>query len=787
MKKTTMKIAEVKLKWFRGASDEIALKSGGRSLVIYGENGSGKSSFVDGVEYILNQGRVKHLAHEHSGRRQEKAVLNTHIPNNETGKILITLEDNSCVDVSILRNGNFSITPEGNDISKWGYQHTILRQNELADFITDTKGGKYSSLLPLLGLRDLEIAAENLRQLEKAISELAGLAIKKDGLEKLKQKAKSFFGEKGEFNVELERLYKKYLKEENFVYDQKDNKKFVDEILSTLKEKIEKFSAEQKVYAGLLEISKLTVNSDIKSVRQTALKMSQLTEPLINERLSILQETSIYAEKLTRGETINCPACGRSILVDLFQDHVTNENQKLKEASDNFDNYKKSIQSLGNTLLALKRLCEREEISEWMNTFDTPKIEYLTKLDIDQLRQVCNEDDLQNIELHLQPIIDSAAESTKDSPPEIQELLDNQEKARLMSELINSQEVYDYVSKIGDLIILISNLQKRVREKIRIQSTSTIGSISDDIARMWDILHPSEKIEDVHLYLPTDTDKAIEIGLKFFGIEQPSPRLTLSEGHRNSLGLCIFLSMAKHNIEKLPPIFLDDVVVSFDRGHRGMVVELLEKEFSDRQIILFTHDREWFIELKQVLNQALWDFRVLMPWIDPTTGIRWSEKDSTFDDARALLEIDPAAAGNRIRAIMDIHLAIISEKLEIKLPYLHRERNDHRTAHDFLAKIIVYIPICFEIKNKENKYESYDSTSDIFKKADCLLLAWANRASHSFDAVKSEAQTLIEVCEEALNVFNCPSCKRMVTRNDDTIRRVRQCTCGMLRWRYGKS
>lgn len=780
-----MRLASLKIRWFRGASEEATFTLGNKSFVVYGENGAGKSSFVDGIEYVLNQGRIGHLAHEHSGRRQEKAILNTHTPEGEVGKVEIVLEDKSETCVSILRNGSFSMNPEDSEIQRWGYQHTILRQHELANFIIDTKGGKYSSLLPLLGLGDLEIAAENLRQLEKIVSEQAGISAKKAKLEDIEKKAGQVFSEQQKFDHALDALYKKYTRKER-PYDKESYKQSVTIILDELKDRIDKLSEVEKTHTTLLEISRLPIVSNIELVRSSALTLSKLTEPLINERLSILEEVDEFAKHLTPGNIVDCPACGTSVSVESFNDHVANEKEKLKEAAKHFGNHKNNIRILCDTLQDFKRLYNKAEVKDWQTLLKAENIKHLAKLNLDELRKNLTNEAVEKIEVHIIPILDLASETVKDAPPKIQELLDDQKSALLICEIIDSQTTAEYVSKIDLLIIFIAKLQKVMREEIRVRSTTTIGSISDDIARMWEILHPNEKIEDVHLYLPSDTDKAIEIGLKFYGIEQPSPRLTLSEGHRNSLGLCIFLAMAKHNTEQAPPIFLDDVVVSFDRGHRGMVAELLEKEFSDRQIILFTHDREWFIELKHLLNSSTWEFRALRPWDDPSTGIRWSEKDSTFDDARSLVETEPAAAGNTARKIMDIHLAIISEKLEIKLPYLHRERNDHRMAHDFLERIIKNAPVCFEIQDGK-AYKSFDSAYDFLRNADNLLVAWGNRASHSFDTTKSEAQKLIKACEDALNVFVCPSCKKMVTKANDSSAKVRQCQCGTLRWRYDKA
>jgi hypothetical protein len=129
------------------------------------------------------------------------------------------------------------------------------------------------------------------------------------------------------------------------------------------------------------------------------------------------------------------------------------------------------------------------------------------------------------------------------------------------------------------------------------------------------------------------------------------------------------------------PIFLDDVVVSLDRNHRGMVAEILNEEFSGRRVIVLTHDREWYTELKHQLPESQWRFKTLLPWQDPLVGIRWSTKSTTFDEARAYLESRPDSAGNDARKIMDVELALVAEKLPLNLLYLRGDKNDHRTAY----------------------------------------------------------------------------------------------------------
>jgi hypothetical protein len=371
-------------------------------------------------------------------------------------------------------------------------------------------------------------------------------------------------------------------------------------------------------------------------------------------------------------------------------------------------------------------------------------------------------------------------------PPDVQVLSADKKKVDAAKALLCSRRIESEVGAIRNTIRFISELEKQVRDEIKRRSHAVIEDISSDVQQMWAILHPGERIEDVRLYIPDGSDKAIDIALCFHGVDQESLRLTLSEGHRNSLGLCIFLAMAKREAAMDRPLFLDDVVVSLDRSHRGMFAEILTKEFSGRQVIVLTHDREWYTELKHQLGGSDWEFRALLPWQDPAVGMRWSLKSTNFDEARAQLESRPDSAGNDARKIMDVELALIAEKLRLNLPYLRGERNDHRTANDFLSRLIGDAPKRLQ-KRSNGGYIAHEDPIAAWRQALGLLATWANRASHSFDLVRSEAVKLIDVCEKALDFFTCEVCKTRVWRAHDESAEAVQCQCGQLRWRYGKS
>ena len=103
-----MRIKSIQLAWFRGAADPVSLDPDCKSMVVYGLNGSGKSSFVDAVEFVLNDGKIGHLTHEYSGSHQERAILNTHRPQGRRTELTIKFKDNSEHKTEIKQNGSFS-------------------------------------------------------------------------------------------------------------------------------------------------------------------------------------------------------------------------------------------------------------------------------------------------------------------------------------------------------------------------------------------------------------------------------------------------------------------------------------------------------------------------------------------------------------------------------------------------------------------------------------------------------------------------------------------------------
>ena len=787
-----MRIKSIELAWFRGAANPVSLEPNCNSMVVYGENGSGKSSFVDAVEYVVNDGGIEHLKSEYSGSHQVKAIPNTHKPGGNKTALRFVFKDNSELAVDFNDNGSSkSSGAEGIAMGEWEYRQTVLRQNEVSEFIHDTKGKKYSALLPLFGLHKMEVAAENLRKLSKSIETEARLSENKIKLQQVASQREEVFGTQSLEQIvkAVEDLYLQYCEGSP---DKDIQLSMSNEIGSAIENRIKGYSANNQRHVLLKEVAELNLQGRVDAVRASSVDLAESLDPQIAEKLAVLQSASTFVNSLDT-ETVDCPACGREIPVDAFREHVNLESERLQDTQSAFNLYKARIGDVCDTLRSTKSNFDKPDLKRWREELGDSSItdgfNYLDGKDFNALRDSCSDGDLVAIENNVLPLLSAAALDSKDAPLDVQKLTTDKKLLEVTQSVIIAEPLKSEITRAEALVALINSLEQGVRSEIRKRSQIAIDNISEDIESMWATLHPDETIESVRLSLPPGADKAIDVVLKFHGLDQESPRLTLSEGYRNSLGLCIFLAMAKQVVDTERPLFLDDVVVSLDRNHRGMIQSLLEKEFSDRQVVIFTHDREWYTELRHQLgDNNKWIFKTLLPYQTPEVGIRWSHKTTTFDDARALIGERPDAAGNDARKIMDLELPQISEHLEIRLPYLRSEKNDRRMANEFLTRLVADGQKCFQ-KRSGDQYVVHMDAIDACAQANQLLVSWGNRASHSFDIVRPEAIKLLDACEKAIACFKCYSCDPPcdIWRLEDKQSEYVQCRCGEIRWRYGRT
>jgi len=122
--------------------------------------------------------------------------------------------------------------------------------------------------------------------------------------------------------------------------------------------------------------------------------------------------------------------------------------------------------------------------------------------------------------------------------------------------------------------------------------------ISGSFAEFYGSLHGDEK-DSFNAQLHPD-GAGLKFEVDFLGRGIHHPRALHSEGHQDSMGVCLFLALNEELSEgKTDLIVLDDVMMSVDTSHRKDLCRLLREKFPNRQFIITTHDRTWAKQLKQ--------------------------------------------------------------------------------------------------------------------------------------------------------------------------------------------
>jgi len=149
-------------------------------------------------------------------------------------------------------------------------------------------------------------------------------------------------------------------------------------------------------------------------------------------------------------------------------------------------------------------------------------------------------------------------------------------------------EKTDKVCKAMDAAIeIVENLRKEFVQ-------NELLAISSDVNRLYQKIHPNEFLGGISLTLKKTTKNSLELNADFHGKKAITPQSVYSESHLDTLGICVFIALAKRYGSKNSILILDDVVMSVDENHLDRFIELLHDDCSDfSHILITTHYRPW--------------------------------------------------------------------------------------------------------------------------------------------------------------------------------------------------
>jgi hypothetical protein len=306
------------------------------------------------------------------------------------------------------------------------------------------------------------------------------------------------------------------------------------------------------------------------------------------------------------------------------------------------------------------------------------------------------------------------------------------------------------------------------QDKQKQDLTELLKRISQRVARIYSSLHPGEDLDAVSV--EPWTAKGIELAIEFYGSRQRPPHGVLSESHLNSLAIALFLAMAESFNEQIGFLVLDDVINSFDVEHRGRLAELLADGFADWQLIVLTHDQQFYEHLSR--RAPSWRRLEFTSWSHasgPRTT-RYETRDILRNARERLEHGDVHDAATKARRALEELLQEVCEALWAPLPFRRGQANDKREIGELFKGVRRTL--------KERAKPLSDSLEPLLKNLEADVGATLNVAAHASRGRPGtgEVEAALERIVKLDETWSCPECRTRVWHRGTP--EAARCKCG---------
>lgn len=227
---------------------------------------------------------------------------------------------------------------------------------------------------------------------------------------------------------------------------------------------------------------------------------------------------------------------------------------------------------------------------------------------------------------------------------------------------------------LSKLIALAENIKEVLRSERTRYADSMLSAISEDFARIFTKIHPGENLEKIRLFVHPDKKGSAMLSGALHGREDVSPVAYLSESHLDTLGLSLFLALEKKYEPSSTLLFLDDAIASVDEAHMERLYEaILEEAAHFKHVLITSHYQPLRFKFKwgQLTKQNV-DFIELGAWT-LESGICFQKGcDSQIELLKRRLaeKDDPQAIAAKSGVVLEYLFDFLTGIYRCKLPRL---------------------------------------------------------------------------------------------------------------------
>lgn len=806
-----LKIKRIKLSGFRGIlnSQELNLTIKGSkepsSLVLFGLNSSGKTSFVDGIEWFLSkENKIEWLRRDEA---EEKAYPHQAAKGKNIGSFVeIEFSDTKNKIEGLTKTYDHSKITKPKLSDEDGFKsiysafviRPYFRYLEVVDFVCSKGKDKYERLAQWMGFENEfefqeKIARgvhQNLKDYEK---ELANRITTFE--QQLKQLTKGLTVIDGEVLNFCNGILK---------YHKVDEGKNINEIWA----KIPEISKKKIVSSVGVVIDKLTKTETaiVASVMKENLsdelaKLEKKIEDFRKDKKLIEQIDIIglYTQALNiltkqTDASTKCPVCGKEWEREKLMEHIKGELELLKKTKGEKEAIEHDVSFL-RAAINRETTLVKELISRYKETQETISeiklddaksylealnsiADALTRVSVDALARIkLNKEFIEKVIKEKSVIVEQikiyktkiqpSAEDTK-LTEDIEKLTQIKTSWQSLEEARIEQKFT--LEEINKFYALKDEVIKSIQDNIK----SRFDEISDRIGKYFGILRNDKDIKDIKIVLNEERGKAAgrsaEIELNYYDISVRPAYKVLSESLLNSLGLAVYFTCVKQFNSECKFIVLDDIMNSLDIDKRDTLLNLVMQEFSDYQIILFTHDYYWFQKIIKRFPSWIhkkiksWDY-INGPNIDYAVGTKEEIEECLTDSTRI-----EDGGWKLVRHVENV-LNKLCEDLWVAVRYRY-------TKNDPPAMEELFDALQSKLKDKLKTHSIIEKLSEVKKSGLSIL---RNFVSHARDnqSTSLSPQEIKQASNEWFSLeseFWCDDCNRFVEyqKSKDKI----ECYCG---------
>lgn len=816
-----MRLLELEIHNFRGIK-HLLLDIRGKNFVIYGPNGSGKSGVVDAIEFLL-VGKISRL----SGSGTNGITINKHgshidcDPKEASIRAVFKLPE--IVEPVELRRtvGDFDklgcnkdSTPQLDKIINMAQRgHFVLTRRDILKYIVSQAGTRAQEIQELLNILEIE----NIRKV---------LVRAKNDLDR-KYKAAKFPINEAEGAIKAT-LQLKTFREDTVLRIINEKRKILGgEPISSVRSSELKARLSLSTVAFDRSISIDTIDADIKTIQKTLkdqidestsvgsmdnqlrLSVSRIkSNPYLLRSLSSLELIELGLKLID--EKGSCPLCDKGWPPGKLNDYLIKRLSDAQEAGriqaeieDFSDNISKSISVIFSSIQNIKEIAgpidglkdEANSLDYWLNDLQS----YLEAINNNVLEMYPDERFQpskinivfapENVEAILTKIYSMAKATYPEITPEQNALI-------ILTRLEENLKALERARENIKCIELPFRRAYILLEEYESARNDVLGKLYDDIEGRF-----VELYKEIHGYDEESFSAVIEpdgAGLNFevdfYGRGRHPPHALHSEGHQDSMGLCLYLALIERlNLGLIDLIILDDVMMSVDANHRREVCRLFSTYFPNYQFLITTHDKTWAYQMK---SEGIVDSKGLIEFYNwhVETGPQVNYEVDLWDQ----IDIDiskgdiPAAAA-RLRRGSEQFFSIACEAL--MAPIICKLNSQWELGELIPAAIKQYRTLLKLAKKSANSWSNKDRVrelKDLEEKAGDIISnsqteRWAvNINVHYNNWVNfspGDFRPVANAFKDLFSLFICGNCGGIIhiSTTDRSISQVR-CNCLSINW-----